>query len=431
MIEWFLVISSLMTSSLRVLICLFFICRLLGTENLDKKSAFYGLAGSFAITAVVFWFSSSDFFGIGMEAVWIAVCAGRFQKADTRKSLFVSIFYEIAAAFWEFLISAGLGIFFQSQAYLENNSIQGQTAVWLLCLLLIVLAIYVMKHPDMNGKDGFRLAAMITLAGFFAIVTLSEQKILVISEDTYTMWTILSVILLMSVLVFNMNRQYEVEKETARLKEEQAELLERDYTALNHAYAVNAKLFHDFHNHIGVLRQMLSHQNYDGAMEYLDELYGPFRGMTDTVWTGDETVDYLINSKTAAAAACQVKMQVRVEFPRHTNIRSADLCAIIGNLLDNALEAAGKVSEAEQRFICLTIRRINQMLVIKVENSFADEPREEKGELKTTKKAGLHGWGLKSVRTAAEKYDGMIQTTYTERIFRAVVTLSYHAVSVK
>ena len=54
---------------------------------------------------------------------------------------------------------------------------------------------------------------------------------------------ILAVVLMMSVLVFNINRQYEVEKELAKLKSEQAELLERDYTAVNRAYQVNAKLF--------------------------------------------------------------------------------------------------------------------------------------------------------------------------------------------
>lgn len=432
MTEGFLVISGLAAGGLRVLICLFFIYRLLASQRPDKKSVWCGAAGSFVITAVLFLFPQSDFFGMGLEAVWISVSAVRFQRADTRMSLFVSIFYEIAVSFWQFLVSAGLGIVFRSELYLERSSPQGQAGVWLLCLLLTVLAAYLVRRPDMSRKDGFRLASMTALAGFIAVITLSEQKSLVISEDTLTMWTILSVVLMMSVLVFHINRQYEAEKEAARLRAEQAELLERDYTALSHAYGVNARLFHDFYNHIGVLRQMLSHQNYDGASAYLDELHGPVREMADTVWTGDETVDYLINSKAAAAAVGQIPMQVRVEFPRHTNIRSADLCAVIGNLLDNALEAAGRIPEPEQRFIRLVIRRINQMLVIKVENSFAGRPKEEDGRLKTTKtEQGLHGWGLKSAQTAAEKYDGMVQTSYDGTVFLAAATLSYHAVSIK
>ena len=234
---------------------------------------------------------------------------------------------------------------------------------------------------------------------------------------------------MMSVLVFNINRQYEVEKELAKLKSEQAELLERDYTTLNNAYAINAKLFHDFHNHIGVLRQLLLHRNTKEALQYLDELQTPMQAITDTVWTGDNTVDYLINSKAEAARESGVKYQVQAEFSRHTNLRSADLCAILGNLLDNALDAARRVQASDQPYIKLTIRRINQMLVIKVENRFAVAPTEENGTLKTIKEEnGLHGWGLKSAQTTAEKYDGMVQTSYTGNTFCAVATLSFQGV---
>ena len=281
----------------------------------------------------------------------------------------------------------------------------------------------------MNRQEAFRLSSVIALVGFIAVVTLNEQDTLEIPDDTIYMWLVLSVVLMMSVLMLNISRQYEVEKELATLKSEQVELLERDYTTLNNAYAINAKLFHDFHNHIGILRQFLSHEKYQEAVQYLDELQTPIQEITNTVWTGDETVDYLINSKFAVAAEKQIQFEVQVEFPRHTNIRNADLCAILGNLLDNAMEATGKVVSPKQRAIFLTIRRINQMLVIKVENSYAEIAKRENGQLQTTKtEAGLHGWGLKSAQTAAEKYDGTIRTTYEGDRFRAVVTLSYHGV---
>ena len=126
------------------------------------------------------------------------------------------------------------------------------------------------------------------------------------------------------------------------------------------------------------------------------------------------------------AAENGIQMHTEIEFPRNTNIRSVDLCAIVGNLLDNALEAAGQVPEPERRYIRLIVRRINQMLVIKVENSFTTLPASKDGELKTSKEEnGLHGWGLKSARTAAEKYNGCIQTSYEGNTFRAVATLSY------
>ena len=190
------------------------------------------------------------------------------------------------------------------------------------------------------------------------------------------------------------------------------------------------QLFHDFHNHIGLLQHLLSHTKLEEAMQYLDELQTPVQEMTETVWTGDETVDYMINSKAVTAKERNVQYQVQVEFPRHTNLRSVDLCAVLGNLLDNALEAAGQVPEKEERFVQLTIRRINQMLIIKVENSFSNPIILQDGVLTTSKvKNGLHGWGLKSAQTAAEKYDGTVQTSYKDKVFKAVATLSYQCMS--
>lgn len=446
--------SDIAASGVRITVGLLLISRLLSVEKPGKKSilAAWGASAAAAfLTAylrncagtsnilhsdTIFrtlpWLNLPDLFPMALEVLVIAVCAVCFQKADARMSLFVGIFYKIAVSFWQFLTAAGLGILFRAPAFLDDRTGAGQAGLWLLHGLLIFLAWYFLGRRDIAGKEAFSIASAIALAGFLGVITLSEQSVLAFPTDTLDMWTLLSVILMMSLLVFKVNRQYEMEKELAVLKSQQAELLERDYLALNNAYAANAKLFHDFHNHIGALRRLLSHGKLQEAAEYLDELQTPVRNMADTFWTGDETADYLINSKAAAAKDYGISFHAQAEFPRHTNIRSADLCAVLGNLLDNALEAAKQVQEPQERFIRLTIRRINQMLIIKVENSFFSPPVTENGTLVTTKKEpGLHGWGLKSARTAAEKYDGTLQTSQEDHIFRTVATLSYQSIPVE
>lgn len=407
----------------RAALCLAVISKLLYAGRADKRRMLPGAAGGMLIAAFTFPFSASVsvLYPKALEAVWTAVCAEKQRKTDFRMGLFVSIFYEIAVALWQFLLAAGMGILSGSPEFLDQGSLAGQAADW---LIYILLAAAVWKTE--KGLAAF------ALPGFIGCIMLSEQSRLPIAEESIDMWMILSVVLLMAVLVFRMNRQYEAEKELAAVKTEQAKLLERDYTALSDAYAVNAKLFHDFHNHIGALRQLLTHQKYEEALAYLEELQVPVRNMTDRIWTGDETVDYLINSKMAAAVSKEIAMQVQVEFPRHTNLGSADLCAILGNLLDNALEAAQKVKEPEKKEISLTIRRINQMLVLKVENTCNGYFEEKDGQLQTTKQEkGLHGWGLKSARTAAEKYDGTVRTNREGNRFYAVATLSFHGVNIQ
>lgn len=195
---------------------------------------------------------------------------------------------------------------------------------------------------------------------------------------------------------------------------------------LNRAYAENAKTFHDMHNHIGAIRSLLAADKTDKAIAYLDALQKPVGGIASTLWTGDETVDYLINIRLAAAEKEGIRFDTQIEFPPNTSIGSADLCAVLGNLLDNAFDAVRRDQISENRSITLTIRRINRMLVIKVVNTFSGPLHVTDGRLKTTKTdGGLHGWGVESARTAAEKYDGTITTTAENGVFTAVATLFF------
>ena len=78
----------------------------------------------------------------------------------------------------------------------------------------------------------------------------------------------------------------------------------------------------------------------------------------------------------ALAEQEHIKTKVNIEYPHNTNIRSVDLTTILGNLLDNALEAAQAAPDG-LRFLNLTIRRINAMLIIKVENGYGHDLKRE------------------------------------------------------
>ena len=276
-----------------------------------------------------------------------------------------------------------------------------------------------------------RSLSVLVILGMVGAVTLSEQKALTLDEDLVGTWIILSMVLLFAILFYRVNRQREMESEIARLKQEQAEIVERDYQALRRTYEGNAKLYHDLHNHIEAIYQCLLQGDTEEAARYCEDLRTPVREISQTVWTGDKALDYLISSKMALAEQEQIKTKVNIEYPHNTNIRSVDLTTILGNLLDNALEAAQAAPDG-LRFLNLTIRRINAMLIIKVENGYGHDLKREDGKLLTTKSdRAFHGWGLKSVQTAADRYDGTISTDDKDGIFQSVVTLSFQAIKTK
>ena len=284
-----------------------------------------------------------------------------------------------------------------------------------------------------SGQSGgaMRSLSVLVILGMVGAVTLSEQKALPLDEDLVGTWIILSMVLMFAILFYRVNRQREMESEIARLKQEQAEIVERDYQALRRTYEGNAKLYHDLHNHIEAIYQCLLQGDTEEAARYCEDLRTPVREISQTVWTGDKALDYLISSKLALAEQEHIKTKVNIEYPHNTNIRSVDLTTILGNLLDNALEAAQAAPDG-LRFLNLTIRRINAMLIIKVENGYGHDLKREDGKLLTTKSdRAFHGWGLKSVQTAADRYDGTISTDDKDGIFQSVVTLSFQAIKTK
>lgn len=424
MTMWIALALELAGGSVRLFAFLVLAGRRLG-QRPERKVLVSGFPGMWVLAGLTWASVLPEFPGAVLEAGWIFFCIRQMKPADQRLCLFFGIFYEIGIRLWQFLLAAVLGVLSCSESFLISGSPENLWSFGVFHLGLLFLAWYAKKHPEAAEESGRRLASAASVAGLLTAVTLSAQSTIRIPQDEMTMWEIQSVILLMALMMYRMRRQYDTERELAQMKAEQAELFEREYTALNRTYEAHAKLFHDFRNHMGMLQRLLAREDYGGAARYLEELNGPLRELEGRVWTGDSTVDYLIGQKLAQAAEEGITMKIQVEYPRHAGIRSADLCAVLGNLLDNALEAAGAVKEPEERWMSLTIRRIHQMVVIKVENRYLTAPVMENGRFLSAKKEkGLHGWGLASARTAAEKYDGMFKTACEGKVFRAVATMS-------
>ena len=423
--EYISAISYFLTNEMRLFLGLFLVAKAMNFQP-ERMLLIFSGTGGVLVTAL----QMAGLPTIGVLTVELLVITGvtwYCLRDKLNLCLFLIFFYEVGAGLWDFLLQAGLGIMFRSENFINPNAMEYLAGIWLVRLLMVIGAIILVKQDHPNAGT-LRALSVLVILGMFGAVTLSEQTILPLNEDQVGTWIILSLILLFAILFYRVNQQREMETEIAKLKQEQAEIVERDYQALRRTYADNAKLYHDLHNHIEAIYQCLTQGDIQEAVRYCEDLRTPVRQISQTVWTGDKALDYLISSKMALAGQEQIKTKVNIEYPHNTNIRSVDLTTILGNLLDNALEAV-KTAPEGLRFLNLTIRRINAMLIIKVENGYGSTPVQENGKLLTSKKdKAFHGWGLKSVQTAADRYDGTIRTDYKDHVFQSVVTLSFQPV---
>lgn len=425
MMEYISAISHFLTNEVRLFLGIFLVAKVM--NFLPKKMLLLlSAAGGVLVTALQI--AGLSMIGVlAVELLVITAVTWYCLRDKLNLCLFLIFFYEVGVGLWDFLLQAGLGIMFRSENFINPNAMEYLAGIWLVRLLMFIGAIMLVKQEHPNAGT-LRALSVLVILGMFGAVTLSEQTILPLNEDQVGTWIILSIILLFAILFYRVNQQREMEAEIAKLKQEQAEIVERDYQALRRTYADNAKLYHDLHNHIEAIYQCLIQGDTKEAVRYCEDLRTPVRQISQTVWTGDKALDYLISSKMALAGQEQIKTKVNIEYPHNTNIRSVDLTTILGNLLDNALEAA-KTAPEGLRFLNLTIRRINAMLIIKVENGYGSTPVQENGKLLTSKKdKAFHGWGLKSVQTAVDRYDGTIRTDYKDHVFQSVVTLSFQPV---
>ena len=210
----------------------------------------------------------------------------------------------------------------------------------------------------------------------------------------------------------------ELENENMKLRQTYYEELEKNQLAIR-------KLRHDMNNHLGIIGSFLETGDYGKALDYFRQLHVASAARSRK-FCDNSLVNAVINAKYNLAEEKEIPCFVNMELKKIYDIDDVSLCTIFANLLDNALEAAACIPEKENRRLALKARLLNDALCIEVENTFAGELKEVKGRLATTKeKTEGHGYGLRSVQDVVELYDGQMQISHGDGIFRVVIWIGH------
>lgn len=181
-------------------------------------------------------------------------------------------------------------------------------------------------------------------------------------------------------------------------------------------------LRHDWKNHLLAITSMIDNKKYDELRIYLGDLRQDVdTGQMDII-SGNSMVDSILIQKTNIAKEKQIDIQINCDYMEGMKLSEKDICIILSNLYDNAIEAAGYVKESP--WIRINIARNGDMLMMKFSNNYVKKPRKTLDKYMSEKKdSELHGYGLLSVRNALKKYDGDLDTEYDGDKFVATVTI--------
>lgn len=161
---------------------------------------------------------------------------------------------------------------------------------------------------------------------------------------------------------------------------------------------------HDFHHHLQTLKGQLEAGEYDRALGYIQELDENLQQVDTLLKTGNVSADAILSAKLAQAKMRNIAVNVKVQIPDRLSLSDVELGIVLGNLLDNAIEACEKLPEPE-RFIRIYCVKKEKMLYFSMING-AGEKQKKHHSLFLTGKGGLHGFGLKRVESIIESHGG-------------------------
>lgn len=319
----------------------------------------------------------------------------------------------------------------------QNLSTEASLAtVLLLCALFILIyaiLLLVITHLNTEGKRYMPRKYWInmTICFFTILVSLAVVSNFSVwikdTERLYTYITVFSlgflVIWLLLYFVFYFVCRYFSKTTEANALIIQNDMIER-YILRKQASNERIKILsHDLKHSLTQWRVLAEEKGDAIALQSISE-YEEQLLSSLLINVENENANAIINQKYWEANQARVEFLTDGAFHKDLVMNKLDLCSLLGNLLDNAIEAAIQVETETLRRVKLSIRRKGNLLIVVVENGYAIEPILENGVFVTHKKdKDLHAIGMRSINYVVEKYDGVVNNSYKNNWFKAAVML--------
>lgn len=201
-----------------------------------------------------------------------------------------------------------------------------------------------------------------------------------------------------------------------RIERFQSELIEKQAREIQNMYKQVRGWRHDYRNHIQNMKIQLAQGNYAELDSYLDSLADDLNTVDTVIKTGNVMADAILNSKLSVAEKLNIRLNVKANIPNNIPLSDVELCALLGNLLDNAAEACAKLPESE-RFMRIYIGCLKNQLYMSVQNSAGDVKKVAGRYLSTKQSEGEHGYGIFRIDRVAKKYGGYVNRQNEEGVF--------------
>ena len=207
-----------------------------------------------------------------------------------------------------------------------------------------------------------------------------------------------------------------------KIEKYQQELIETHYREVDNMYRQIRGWRHDYRNHIQTMKAYASVKDWEAIKNYLDLLDEDLLTVDTVIKTGNPMADAILNSKISLAKSKNIKVIADANIPVKLNFSEIDLCCIIGNLFDNAIEANLKLPE-DKRIIRVYMDMKNTQLYISFTNFTSTKKMKKQNGLFKSTKGDKNGFGLVRIDTIVERLEGYISRNSEDGAFTTEILL--------
>lgn len=401
------------SSFLEVLLCTYFCSAFMtGSKKDEKQNVVLEVIGALVMALVVsgIFFAYKDVFGFRYQKrlFFLALCL-IMQWIYFRRKYFLGIVAVLLYGEVAMVAELTMETVFVNMSML---SYQKEIAFLLWRILIIAFGIVILHGliPKKSIPTWYMLVVcLITVVSVLCnwMFIGAEGQIYIPMEfdsDMFVITMIIIFFLFQIVIVFLVLKIAEVhqQKQTTSLIELNNKMLQRSIDETEQTFELWRQSVHDYKNHVIVLKHLADENRLDEIKTFLNEEEDMISKQLFMIRTGNSVVDTLVNIKHSLAEKYHIAFVVHGALPSKLVVADMDLANILGNLLDNAIEASQKEIEP---YIELIMKQEKNFFILNIRNKCTESSKKELG--KTSKEnPEFHGIGLKSVTRIVKKYDG-------------------------
>lgn len=366
-------------------------------------------------------------FTLFVAIIYVVVTIYIIFKAPLFDTFSITAFYSLFLIFFDFFSITVLGLLLASNDFalrvIEEHSLYRSVFLLFSKLLLILIYIIIKKNIIKFQLFKNRNLIFITAIGYIGVIYFSKLTFESINLHIVVSWFLLFVIIILLIFSIIAYINYYKESEKKAAISMRNDILYKNYQEISASYQANSILNHDMLNHLLVLNHLHENKNFDQANLFVKELLSRSvtRASKTYTWTGNDIIDCIINTKKDVCEQNNIEMTIDTD-PISIALDLYVISVVFSNLLDNAIEACIKCKK-NKRWLHISVRYINNLLLIKIENSIANTPVFQGNILVTTKNSLSHGWGMKSVEMALEQANGVLHYSFNSGKFKVIVTI--------